>query len=69
MISPDLLRQYLDVARKGGAQVVHLKSHDGAEVVLQLGPDLAALKPRSPEELHKHLAEEVDNSVLYGSAG
>lgn len=68
-MTPDLLRQYLEVARKGGAQVVQLKTPDGAELVLQLGPDLTALTPRSPEEIEKSLRKEVRDETLYGSAG
>lgn len=68
-MTPDLLRQYLDVARKGGAQLVQLKTPDGAELVLQLGPDLAALTPRTPDQIEKALREEIDTGTLYGSAG
>lgn len=67
-MTPDLLRQYLDVARKGGAQVVQLKTPDGAELVLQLGPDLTALTPRTPEEIEKSIRQGVDEDTLYRSA-
>lgn len=67
-MTPELLRQYLDVARKGGAQVVQLKTAAGDELVLQLAPDLTALTPRTPEEIEKSL-KEVKDETLYGSAG
>lgn len=68
-MTPDLLRQYLDVARKGGAQVVQLKTAAGDELVLQLGPDLTALTPRTPEQIEEALRKGVDPDTLYGSAG
>jgi len=68
-MSPETFAAYLRVAREGGAGAFEVTTSDGAILRVSMAP-AAGLVPRRPgdREAADRLAD-VDEDVLFGSAG
>lgn len=66
-MSPELLARYLEVAKKGGAVALDLEGPGFKLRTAFAGPEQVARRA-GPREVEGRLGE-VDDDVLYGSAG
>mgnify|MGYP000588361176 CR=1 FL=1 len=66
-MAPEMLARYLEVAKKGGAVALDLEAEGFKLRAAFAGPEQVARRP-GPREVEGRLGE-VDESVLYGSAG
>jgi len=66
-MAPELLARYLEVAKKGGAVALDLEGPGFKLRAAFAGPEQVAHRP-GPRQVEGRLGE-VDEGVLYGSAG